>query len=177
MSSRHRRSLVRRGHEMLLEQEAERLGSLTRKRVEGLQLYRRYGLSYREINEMTKVPLSTIHKYCREIIPEVVYEPGVSLSIKLARMRGDGVVITDRVQEPEVSLSTIIARLERQSVTPTLVQPMKPETITRPAGPSPGFAQTPVSWVTRTTRIFFGGVGGIRVLPWNHPVLGTSFQL
>ncbi len=127
----------RRSHqhgEMLEEQEAGGRGSLLKKTVEALQDFRRNGLSYREIHEVTPWSLSTIHRYTHMIAPQVFYEPGVPLSEKLWRIFHPGITYPS----PPESGQTGPPDTERTTI------------------PSVPVAQASPSPVFRTLKVFSG---------------------
>ena len=71
-----------------LDEEAGGPGSLTVSEVTELRNLRKGGLSYRDIAEFAKRPVSTVFKWTHMVTPEAFFEPGLSLQEKLSRHFG-----------------------------------------------------------------------------------------
>jgi len=78
--------------EKSLDEEAGGPGSLNVSEVTELRNLRKGGLSYRDIAEFAKRPVSTVFKWTHMVTPEAFFEPGVSLQEKLSRHFGRPIV-------------------------------------------------------------------------------------
>jgi len=74
------------------DQEAGGPGSLNVSEDTEMQNLRRGGLSYRDIAEFVKRPVSTVYKWTHMVTPEAFFEPGMSLQEKLSRHFGRPIV-------------------------------------------------------------------------------------
>ncbi len=91
--------------------------------IEALRNFRRNGFSIREIAHLTGWAPATVHKYAGMVVPEVFYEPGLSLDEKVSRYFGppetpSGVGLT--AQSPKVS-ATISPSSNEDSLVPKKV--------------------------------------------------------